>query len=250
MSKTNTKQRPNRTVAVKFDNVADDPVDFLSLYKKYADNPLELATEIARVIRNRPEEAALDIAKILTRGATLEKQLTAVHKLSRTDPLTKLFNRLHMDDELSRVCSVPKGKDHRQHTHDHNHLLMIDLDKFKPINDNYGHAAGDEALKKVAAMLTQHTRKTDVVARTGGDEFLILLKDIPNDAAEKKVAEISTAFNSLALVWAGEEIPLRASIGHWKIDAHLSTEENKTKADDRMYEVKKARGVYRDGGPA
>lgn len=92
---------------------------------------------------------------------------------SRRDPLTGLANRLHLDDELSRVWSRPECRASPVSA------VMIDIDHFKHLNDRHGHAAGDLCLKRVAAILQAEIRRTgDLVARYGGEEFLIILPDM------------------------------------------------------------------------
>lgn len=93
-----------------------------------------------------------------------------VREQSRRDPLTRLYNRYFMEESLAVQCA----------SHDRGHLqsltaLMLDLDHFKLINDNYGHLAGDNALRRVARTLTRQARRSDRVYRVGGEEFLVVM---------------------------------------------------------------------------
>jgi len=88
--------------------------------------------------------------------------------LAQTDQLTQLTSRMHFHQRFDETINLAKRENKKLA------LLMIDLDKFKPINDNYGHPAGDNVLQKVASILKQTSRETDVVARLGGDEFAII----------------------------------------------------------------------------
>jgi len=94
-----------------------------------------------------------------------------------TDPLTGAFNRRHLDAQLAQL--VAGGSDARSA----NAMLAIDIDHFKAINDRHGHATGDEVLKATVAVLASRKRQTDMLFRTGGEEFVLLLARTPlNDA--------------------------------------------------------------------
>ena len=99
-------------------------------------------------------------------------------RLAITDELTELYNRRYFQDELQR--QLPNAERHRRPLA----VLAIDVDNFKDVNDGLGHQAGDEVLRQVAAVLRQHTRSSDVVARVGGDEFGVLLCETDASQAE------------------------------------------------------------------
>jgi len=119
------------------------------------------------------------------------RRLTAKLRFSAlSDPLTGLHNRRFLEECQERLCAGAKRR------HKILGVLMCDLDHFKQINDEYGHDAGDQALVEVAALLSRSVRKMDMVIRMGGEEFLIVLKDVetgmPLTIAEKirqKVAQ-------------------------------------------------------------
>jgi diguanylate cyclase (GGDEF)-like protein len=94
------------------------------------------------------------------------------------DALTLLPNRRLLLDRLSHAISTSKRGGH------HNALLFLDMDNFKELNDQYGHEAGDLLLTEVARRLTACVREIDTVARFGGDEFAVLLSELPADRAE------------------------------------------------------------------
>ena len=91
--------------------------------------------------------------------------------MATEDPLTGLFNRRYLEMSLDRLSAVAQRRS------SHVGILMCDVDYFKPVNDEYGHDAGDEVLRQLARVLTRHTREMDLVIRFGGEEFLILLVD-------------------------------------------------------------------------
>ncbi|GAA3347124.1 hypothetical protein GCM10020358_60730 [Amorphoplanes nipponensis] len=113
------------------------------------------------------------------------QQLRVEHELvarsADTDALTGVPNRRAYDRELVRRAGGAAGVEHTA-------VLVVDLDRFKALNDGQGHAAGDRALTAIAAALAAETRAGDVLARIGGDEFCVLL-DAVDDRAAAEVAE-------------------------------------------------------------
>jgi diguanylate cyclase (GGDEF)-like protein len=123
-------------------------------------------------------------------------------------------------------------------------LCFIDLDKFKEVNDQYGHAAGDLCLKKVAELLLHSVRETDTVARLGGDEFVIVM-----DAVTEQSAVVSTLHNLLLqlqqpFVFEQHQLQLSGSIGIALYPLHGQDQASLLAAADRaMYKAKQAGGL-------
>jgi diguanylate cyclase (GGDEF)-like protein len=151
--------------------------------------------------------------------------------LAHHDPLTGLTNRALFYDRLENALRSASRN------HSRLALLYLDLNEFKPINDNWGHEAGDEVLREVARRLEGGTRQTDTIGRMGGDEFTILLTDLPDSSAAvetaiRKVREILGA----PIIFAGQTFQITASIG-----VALYPEDGETakqllvKADANMY---------------
>lgn len=164
----------------------------------------------------------------LSRERYLELEHTAIR-----DPLTGLYNRREFQralaSELARLkryggnCS----------------LAMIDVDGFKRVNDTQGHAAGDAVLRLVAQILTTHTRKTDTVARYGGDEFVVLMPNTHRQSCEKVCSYLAYI---IASALQNAELGLSASIGGVAFDTPPGSEAAAIRqADEAMYEAK-ARG--------
>lgn len=120
------------------------------------------------------------------------------------DPLTNAANRRHFESRLSELLEDSNPS----HT-----LLMIDLDRFKPINDLYGHAAGDALLREITLGLKRLVRQSDLVARLGGDEFAILLPDTKSSKAEQTALSVLRFVMKYRLNWEGERLSVGASIG-------------------------------------
>ena len=135
----------------------------------------------------------------------LEERLVA---LADRDPLTNVFNRRRFDEDLTRQFSLFE----RHGTPAA--ILSIDLDDFKAINDTYGHAAGDELLLATAEETRKHLRASDLVARFGGDEFVVMLPDVGQPEAIAVAEKLLGAFRAVKRTApGGHELKLRASIG-------------------------------------
>ncbi|MGJ0514881.1 MAG: EAL domain-containing protein [Methylomicrobium sp.] len=167
-----------------------------------------------------------------------EEEIT---RLAFYDPLTKLPNRLLLTNRLKHCIDV------EQRSGQNLALLMLDLDRFKAVNDRLGHMAGDELLQQVAERITKRLRNVDMVARLGGDEFIILLENInhPQDAsrvAEEIIKELSKPFTLSQThdVWIG------ASIGISLYQQHGdSLEILMDHADKALYQAKdQGRGCF------
>ncbi len=132
-----------------------------------------------------------------------------IQRMAHHDALTGLPNRLLFNDRLTQAISLAR-RDSCQFA-----LLYLDLDKFKPVNDSLGHAAGDELLKSVAARLRHEIRESDTVARVGGDEFAIILADIARSEDARTVAEKinATLSSPFQLGSEGKSVEIGASIG-------------------------------------
>lgn len=122
-------------------------------------------------IEDKKEKEALEI-QLRAELAERKKNEAIIQQFAFYDPLTQLPNRRLFSDYLSKSIASSKRNKH------FNALLFLDLDNFKPLNDTYGHALGDLLLIEAAQRITQNIRDTDVVARFGGDEFLVILQEL------------------------------------------------------------------------
>jgi len=155
--------------------------------------------------------------------------------LSQHDELTGLYNRRYvmarMDDELAR----------RKRKLEPLTVAMVDLDGFKRVNDEEGHEAGDAVLKAVALALLRATRRADVVARYGGDEFLVLLPNTDLEGARAVGARILDLSRSAAREVC-PVIPVAASIGITAVEVDDEPTEVVRRVDERLYAAKRAGG--------
>ncbi|MFI3186326.1 MAG: EAL domain-containing protein [Methylococcaceae bacterium] len=162
--------------------------------------------------------------------------------LAHHDPLTSLPNRLLLLSRLDHAIEISL-RDNKMLA-----LLMIDLDRFKDVNDSFGHLAGDELLQLVGQQLKSRLRSIDTVCRLGGDEFTVLLEDIsqPEDAA-RVANEIINAISEPWLLLSGKEVRIGASIGISLFPDHGTTPvELLQQADTALYQAKaEGRGRFK-----
>lgn len=164
---------------------------------------------------------------------TRNERIAYLDRLAMTDSLTGLLNRRGFQGELQRVlASARRFKETGV-------LAYVDLDRFKEINDNFGHSCGDEILCHVSRMLEGMTRGMDYVARLGGDEFAILLVRTQWDDGERCLEKISEEINSTTLRWQSELLELSASFGIQYYDHTSLAHRLLENADHAMYEKKK-----------
>jgi len=131
----------------------------------------------------------------------------SVYQASMTDPLTGVNNRLILNSTLKHEV----GLFHRYKTP--LSLLMMDVDNFKRINDDYGHECGDRVIKVIADTLSECIRETDTLVRYGGDEFIILLSNTPSRGAHQISEHIRDTLASLELMYEGKKINFTSSFG-------------------------------------
>ena len=156
-----------------------------------------------------------------------ETELANVLRYQAThDELTGLSNRRELTDRLNE--SIEKYKADRTPFV----LLTLDLDRFKAINDNYGHTAGDILLKGIATSLEATVRKSDTVARVGGDEFMVLLQSATERDAIIIAEKLRKCVEEYRLAWDGEYHSVSVSIGMAEVSEKISTLESITFASD------------------
>lgn len=166
----------------------------------------------------------------LTELKTVQEAMlnTAMH-----DSLTSLPSRRLLDDRMQQALTAAK-RDKTQVA-----LMFIDLDKFKPVNDSFGHDVGDQLLQQAAARMVECVRESDTVARIGGDEFIVLLRAVADASDACAVAEKIRAALSLPFELAGRHLSMSCSIGIALFPEHGSDSLELSKnADVAMYQAK------------
>src|SRR5438093_1723934 len=177
-------------------------------------------------------------------GAVLvqQEQGEALQRMAETDPLTWLFNRRHFDKRLEGETNRALRAEHLLA------LLMIDVDKFKIINDRLGHRVGDQVLKGVASAIKQAVRLYDVPTRYGGDEFAIILPEADTEVASRVAKRIIEKLDSILLPpeMSGIGMRIGLSIGVATFPRPLSDAAALVEAADAaMYKAKESGGGVR-----
>jgi diguanylate cyclase (GGDEF)-like protein len=245
----NTLQRPNARARALAD--AELVRSFLQRTRDRATEEGEpggrlpgLQEEVVRVSAGEEgEERVLSVALSTAPGATVvgmidvtatASTLGDLARLAYHDPLTGVANRTLLHERIDQALR------RRERSGAEVSLLFLDLDGFKRVNDDLGHAAGDELLVGLAARLQRMVRPADTVARLGGDEFVVLCEGLDRGAVDQLVVRVSAAVaEPFALGPAGVEVEVGASIGTaFTQEGDDSAAALLRRADRAMYEVK------------
>lgn len=213
--------RPLATLAANMEAVVED-----QRYDRKIPLPRAVSHELQRLAR------AFD-----TLLADADRSQKRLRENSMHDPLTGAYNRrylMQMLDELGEA-ERPGGAPYA--------VCLVDLDRFKPINDNFGHAAGDRVLEAVVAAMGQAIREADILARVGGDEFVIVAPEL--DREEALARRVQEAVEAVAVRWGAESLGVGASVGlSWSGDAaDRRGEAMLARADAAMYAQKRSRAA-------
>jgi len=183
-------------------------------------DPVRLAGEVARL------EA--ELAAMRARVAELETH-------AESDPLTGIANRRGFERELNRAAAYV------QRYGGNAALVYLDLDRFKPVNDRYGHAAGDGVLKAVAATLVKAVRASDMVARIGGDEFAVLLRNLSARDARHKAEALEQVVAATTVASGEATLSVGVTAGVAELAGGEDIAELIARADAAMYARKRKR---------
>lgn len=165
----------------------------------------------------------------------LARSRNELERQALTDPMTKLYNRRYLAEITQHMLGLMRRSSSELS------VIMLDIDKFKNVNDTYGHQVGDDVIIKLAETLQKHTRKSDVICRLGGEEFLVLLPETDIKGAMQVAETLRSEVEQLLLTLADEiELRFTISLGVSKVAVD---EENfdsaMTRADTALYEAKK-----------
>ena len=180
-------------------------------------------------LRQNGKQLELRIAEITSLQAQLQEQ-------AMRDPLTGLFNRRHFDRILAKELAACRESGAALT------LVMIDIDKFKSINDDSGHLAGDEMLRTLAALLLCHLHEGDLACRFGGEEFLLLLPRTPVSVALRRSEAIRREFEVLRVPFDGCQLQTTLSFGVAGFPVHGAEPGKLLKAADAAVYAAKSQG--------
>lgn len=191
---------------------------------------LELKSEaLEREVKIR-KEMQLELAKA---KVLLQKKNIELRELSHQDGLTKLNNRRYLNYALTEHFNKAKTSSSFLS------IIMLDIDNFKKVNDSFSHAVGDEVLRVLAILMQKHCRDTNVTARFGGEEFVVLLPNTDLNAAKLVAESIRSAIESYDWAVVHAELSITASLGLASLREHAHPEALLAEADDHLYKAKR-----------
>lgn len=222
------------------------------------DPPRTIETIMTPIFNSEQKlEGRVILAYDITDRKNLEKELKSANELLQAqlnenerlrlqlqeqairDPLTGVYNRRYfaeaLDKETARAIreSSPFS------------VFILDVDYFKKFNDTYGHKCGDLVLQSLANFLIEHTRRSDIVCRFGGEEFVVLMPDASVDSAYERAEDFRKKFSELAVVYEGQSLTCTFSAGVASYPLHSARGESLLGyADDALY-ISKANGRNR-----
>ncbi len=180
-----------------------------------------------------PNDAKPAIRRLRAQLARALARIEELQASADTDFLLDIPNRRGFERELARSLAYIKRY------HAGGALIVLDVDRLKPINDAFGHAAGDQVLKAIVAALARQIRSSDVIGRLGGDEFGLLLWNLTETDARVKAASLEQAIDGLSFDFGGRTVTAGASAGIALLGPHSEAARALEQADSAMY-VRKA----------
>lgn len=202
------------------------PIDDIGVFQVASTEPDAFSEDDVRLLELLLGHTAAALKRI--------RLLNRLKELATHDPLTGVYNRYYLNQTLEREIERSRRYGHPIA------FLMIDVNRFKEINDRFGHQMGDQVLRVAASMLVDEVRATDIVVRYGGDEFLIIQPETDGeaDAVKERILGRAARLNEASEL---VDFPLTLSIGvaFWDPQGDESLEEALGEADRRMYEDKR-----------
>ena len=193
--------------------------------------------EMTPAVRAALQTLITELDELKLEVSRLKAQLAEAEEMADRDPLTPVKNRRAFAREVQRTANFLRRYGGAAS------VVYFDLDGFKSVNDRFGHAAGDAALRAVAERLAGNIRESDVVGRMGGDEFAVVLTQADHSTAEAK-AQALAALVERAPVQCGDwSVPLHISYGVREITAEADAETVIAEADAAMFVRKRASRV-------
>jgi diguanylate cyclase (GGDEF)-like protein len=191
--------------------------------------------DLTPAVQQAMQTLLVEVEDLRGEVARLKARLSEAEGLADRDGLTPLLNRRAFLRELSRIrtFSARYGSPAS--------LVFFDLDDFKSVNDRFGHAAGDAALKTVAERLTANVRESDIVARIGGDEFAVILVQADAATAEAKASGLVRSLEAAPLQFGDWSAPLHLTYGVAEISADMEPEAILAQADAAMFARKRGK---------
>jgi diguanylate cyclase (GGDEF)-like protein len=211
----------------------DIPIIFITA--KSDEDSIEKAYDIGGIdYVQKPFKPKELLAKV-KREFELQKLKNELIKLASIDPMTGLYNRRHFKNVSSHHFSLA------QRNSSEISVIILDIDKFKTINDTYGHKVGDDVIISLAELLKSRQRKSDIISRFGGEEFVVLLPFTKLEDATNLAEKIRETVQEQKVKIDDEiEIQFTVSIGVSNVDIknEINVEKSLIRADEALYEAK------------
>ncbi len=174
------------------------------------------------------------IFKFIVSGNMEAQYHEEIYRLMTVDGLTELHNKRYFNEAIDREASRSRRY---QRTFA---LVLFDIDHFKHINDTYGHLAGDSVLRQLGALVRNRVRRDDVPARTGGEEFAVIVPEVGRDGAMQLAEKLRAAVEASSFRFEGTQIPVTISIGvaEW-LPSIADPQELVKLADEKLYDAKR-----------
>ncbi len=190
------------------------------------------ASEITPEIKAALQSLMHEVQVLRTERVRLKEALRKAESLADSDPLSEVFNARAFVREMGRVISFGQRYDIPSS------VLFFDLNGFKAINDNYGHAAGDAIINAFAKTLAANIRESDIVGRVGGDEFAILLAKATYEEAQSKAMQLVEAIDRIRVPVGNLALTIGATIGIYEVQKRDTPQSALKQADEQMYSRK------------
>jgi len=194
---------------------------------------------LAKSFMKMSQKLQKSYTELITLNETLEKKVEErtyeLKQLAVTDPLTQLYNRRYFTSVSNDILFIEKRKKENLS------LIMIDIDKFKNINDTYGHKIGDDVLVEFAHLLKSTQRKSDITCRFGGEEFIILLPTTDIELATEVAQKLRKETEQISITLdSNKNVQFTISLGVSSVDLdnELNIESALQRADNALYEAK------------
>ncbi len=223
-------KKPEDVFHTRYANLEDKKITSKELYTNIINHPKKVALETYFIRHDgNPTQVELTIFPLQIDGKT-EGAVIAFRDISQRklleeelmwqvnhDPLTKMFNRKYFEDALEEEVRRLKR------SNDQSALLYIDLDRFKYINDTAGHATGDKLLIELGHMMNKRLRKSDLLARIGGDEFAVIMRNIDKENYIEAIENFQGLLSGYEFSYLGRDYKIHASVGVALIDRNSTS---------------------------
>lgn len=199
------------------------------------------AGELTPKVRDAILQLMAEVDQLRRELQQSRERIAYLERLADQDALAPVANRRAFVRELSRIMAFSERYNAPAS------VIYFDVNGLKPINDRFGHAAGDAALMRIADVLVEHVRESDVVGRLGGDEFGVILSQADEPTARAKAEALVALIEAEPLEWQGESIPIHVSFGVHTFRGGDNVGAALAAADRAMYAHKQARKRTADG---